>query len=148
MWLTPPFPLKACTMVGLDPAKVEAVTLRKAKEVADTKGVYKSYESNTSEHEKRRDLKRMTNYQSRFSAQGQGKLQPAPTLVFVGRFQVCVSDFFHLLNLGVCYQEKNGKIFKKNFDTPLTLAPSHTWRVNKFTSKFFCIPALEFQIPF
>ena len=87
MWLTPPFPLKACTMVGIDPAKVEAVTLRKAKEVADTKGVYKSYESNTSEHEKRRDLKRMTNYQSRFSAQGQGKLQPAPPLVFVERME-------------------------------------------------------------
>ena len=29
----------------------------------------------------------------------------------VGRFQVCVSDFFHLLNLGVCYREKNGKFF-------------------------------------
>ena len=29
----------------------------------------------------------------------------------VGRFHVCVSDFFHLLNLGVCYREKNGKIF-------------------------------------
>ena len=29
----------------------------------------------------------------------------------VGQFQVCVSDFFHLLNLGVCYREKNGKIF-------------------------------------
>ena len=29
----------------------------------------------------------------------------------VGRFQVCVSDLFHLLNLGVCYREKNGKNF-------------------------------------
>ena len=66
----------------------------------------------------------------------------------VGRFQVCVSDFFHLLNLGVCYREKNEKNFQKKFGTPLTLAPSHTWRVNKFTSKFFCIPALKFQIPF
>jgi len=85
--LLDPLLLKACTMVGIDPAKVEAVTLRKAKEVADTKGVYKSYESNTSEHEKRRDLKRMTNYQSRFSAQGQGKLPPAPPLVFVERME-------------------------------------------------------------
>ena len=29
----------------------------------------------------------MTNYQSRFSAQGQGKLQPAPPLVFVERME-------------------------------------------------------------
>ena len=33
-------------------------------------------------------------------------------LTRVGQFQVCVSDFFHLLNFGVCYREKNEKIFK------------------------------------
>ena len=31
--------------------------------------------------------------------------------VRVGQFQVCVSDFFHLLNFRVCYKEKNEKIF-------------------------------------
>ena len=66
----------------------------------------------------------------------------------VGQFQVCVSDFFHLLNFGVCYREKNEKKIYIFFGTLLTLASSHTWRVNKFTSKFFCIPALKFQIPF
>ena len=32
-------------------------------------------------------------------------------MIRVGRFQICVSDFFHLLNFGVCYREKNEKIF-------------------------------------
>ena len=36
----------------------------------------------------------------------------------VGRFQVCVSDFFHLLNLGVCYREKNEKMFKIFLEHP------------------------------
>ena len=35
--------------------------------------------------------------------------------VRVGRFQVCVSDFFHLLNLGVCYREKKRENFLKFF---------------------------------
>ena len=69
-------------------------------------------------------------------------------VIRVGQFQVCVSDFFHLLNFGVCYREKNEKIFKKIFGTLLTLAPSHTWRVNKFTSKLFCKSALKIQNPF
>ena len=35
----------------------------------------------------------------------------------VGQFQVCVSDFFHLLNFGVCYREKNEKIFWNTLDS-------------------------------
>ena len=36
----------------------------------------------------------------------------------VGQFQVCVSDFFHLLNFGVCYRGKMRKIFKFFWNTP------------------------------
>ena len=39
------------------------------------------------------------------------KKEPKDLGTRVGQFQVCVSDFFHLLNLGVCYREKNEKIF-------------------------------------
>ena len=39
-------------------------------------------------------------------------------VIRVGQFQVCVSDFFHLLNFGVCYRGKMRKNFKFFWNTP------------------------------
>ena len=64
--LLDPVLLKVFNVLGLDPGKIEAPTLRKVKEVATKNGMYETYKSNTSEHEKKRDLKRMSAYQSKY----------------------------------------------------------------------------------
>jgi len=64
--LLDPVLLKVFNVLGLDPGKIEAATLEKVKEVAAKNGVYETYKSNTSEREKKKDLRRMSAYQSKY----------------------------------------------------------------------------------
>ena len=64
--LLDPVLLKVFKVLDLDPGKIEAATLEKVKEVAAKNGVYETYKSNTSEREKKKDLKRMSRYQSKY----------------------------------------------------------------------------------
>ena len=64
--LLDPVLLKVFNVLGLDPGKIEATTLEKVKEVAAKNGVYETYKTNTSEREKKKDLRRMSAYQSKY----------------------------------------------------------------------------------
>ena len=71
--LLDPVLLKVFNVLNIEPGNIEPATLEKVKEVAAKNGVYETYKSNTSEREQKKDLKRMSAYQSKYPS-----MPPAP----------------------------------------------------------------------
>ena len=96
--LLDPVLLKVFKVLELDPGKIEAATLEKVKEVAAKNGVYETYKSNTSEREKKKDLKRMSRYQSKYPSApppptSQSKSGPAGQTRIVKRVKKSLPSF-------------------------------------------------------